>query len=134
MGGVTAPVLGSGSWPAWMAFVAKRMAIPAAGRAPRRKRFATDSPGGSGTARKILDDVAPRDDPGEAALRPDHARRVAMEQELVDRVEVRPGLHDRERLVHHFGDELVVHPRLFEEGLHEDLLAQRSDHDPRVHH
>src|SRR3990172_9650634 len=112
MGGVTAPVAASGSWPAWIVFVAKRIGISAPGT-PGPPVIVFLDP-----ARQVVDHVNPGDDPVEAVLLADDDSGSAAEEELVDCVQVRARLHERGGLVHYLSHEVVVHPRVLEEGLH----------------
>src|SRR4030067_1455410 len=102
MGGVTAPVLGSGSCPTWRAFVANRMGLAGAGL-PGRAKSVCFSAGGptrglsvpagkevSLSSRKELDHVDPGDDPLEAVLLPHDDGGSAAAEGAIGRPRVRP--------------------------------------------
>src|SRR4030067_924561 len=120
MGGVTAPVLGPGSCPTWRAFVANRMGLAGAGLPGRAKRVCFSGRGptrglsvpagkeGSLSYRKELDHVDPGDDPLEGVLLPHDDGGSAAQEEPIDGLQVRPWLHEREGLLHHLRDAVVV--------------------------
>src|SRR3990172_11573395 len=94
MGGVIAPVRGSGPCPAWIAFVAKRIGI-----AERPRRRGAKKVCASRAAGEVLDHVDAGDDPFELGLLPDDDCGGAAEEELVDRLEVGPRLDDPDPLL-----------------------------------
>src|SRR5690606_33219694 len=117
IGGTTAPVTGSGSWPTWMARVSNPRSSLVAVIAPRRSRSRR-------RPRQVLEDVGPPQHGVRAAARQHDERRGRVEQ--LDRGGDRlADAHRRQRVAHDLLHRLVEHVGVAEGPLHERQLVDR---------